>query len=144
GDPVPRRAFERFRSVGRHHPYMLEPPEDVDPLDRPGPDGAAADLYRAIRAPGGPHRKPVHLELDVDPLGGRDAVAAARLDRVEHGFARQRFGEHAGETAICAERRGARMAGAWPALVAVGVGDDAALVALLDRVLQKPLEATPV
>jgi hypothetical protein len=36
------------------------------------------------------------------------------------------------------------MAGARPALVAVGVGDDTDLVAGAQRVLQQPLEASPV
>jgi hypothetical protein len=36
------------------------------------------------------------------------------------------------------------MAGAGAALVAVGVGDDSDLVPLIDRVLEEPLEPTPV
>src|SRR5689334_17105761 len=55
GDTVAVRAVEGFRSVGRDHPYMVEPAEDVDPLDRPGPGGAPADRHGAVRSPGGPH-----------------------------------------------------------------------------------------
>ena len=97
-----------------------------------------------VGAPLGAHRQAVHGQLDVDALGGGDAVAAAGPDRLEHGLAGERIGQHAGEAPVGAERGGAGMAGARPALVAVGVRHDADLVAGLQRVLEQPLEATPV
>src|SRR5262249_4619873 len=144
GDPVLVRALERARVVWRHLPYMLEPAEHIDALDGPRPDRTPRDHHRAFGAPGGPHRQAVHGELDVNSLGARDGVAAARLDRVEHGLPRQRLGEHASEPAVCAERRGAWVARAGPALVAVGVRHEAYLVAVPDRVLEEPFEAPPV
>src|SRR5262249_11218733 len=115
---------------------MLEPAENVDALDRSGTDHTAAHRDRTFCASSAAHGQTVHGELDVDPLGGGDAIAAAGLDRVEDGLARQRFGQHAGETSVGAECRGAGMAGAGPALVSIRVRDDADLVALLDRVLE--------
>src|SRR5262249_28051377 len=112
---------------------MVETAEDIDPLDRSGPDDSTSDRNRAFGPRGGAHRQAVHRELHVNAPGGGDTVAAARLDRVEHCLTRQRVGEHARETTVGPERRGAGMAGARASLVAVRVGDYAALVAPLAR-----------
>src|SRR5215467_5079777 len=88
-DPVSSRALERLGRVRRERPYLLQPAEDVHTLDRPRPHGAAAHRDPTFGTPGGAHRQTIHGEIDVDSLRGGDAVAAAGLDRVEHGLARQ-------------------------------------------------------
>ena len=75
-------------------------------------------------------------------VAGRGVVAApahAFEDRV----AVEPLGQEAGEPAVAAEERGAGIAGARPALVAVGIGDDADAVVLLEGVAHDPLERAP-
>src|SRR4029079_8666961 len=131
-DAIPPRALERDRPVWRHRDEDLEAAEPVHALDRPRPRGAPGDAHRAPRASLRAHRQAVHPELDVDALGGGGAVAAPLAQRLEDGVARERLREHAGETAVRAERGRAGVARPRAALVAVGVGDEADLVALAE------------
>lgn len=68
----------------------------------------------------------------------------ALAERVEQRGACEIGGEHAGEPAIGPEQRRARMARALASFMAVGVGGDAETKALLQRVLDQPLESAPV
>ena len=68
----------------------------------------------------------------------------AAAQRIEQPGPGQLAGKQAGQAAIGAEQRGARMARAVPSLVAVGIGEDADPIALFQRVVQQPLEGTPI
>ena len=58
-------------------------------------------------------------------------------------FAVEPLGEEAGQSAVAAEERGTRIARARATLVAVGVGDDAHAVVLLEGVAHNPFERAP-
>ena len=78
----------------------------------------------------------------MEAVAGR-AVVVARLHAAPDRVAAQRVEVEAAQAAVGAEDRGARMAGAGPALVVVGVADHADAVAELERIEQEPLERAP-
>ncbi len=74
----------------------------------------------------------------------RGGVVVAPPQGVEQPGAGEVAGEQARQPAIGAEQRGAGMAGAMAALVAVRVGEDADAIALLQRIPDQPFEGAPV
>ena len=102
--------------------------------------------------PGRPGRGIAQEHLGRRGTGRRDieqgavaggGVVAAPAHALEDGVAIEPLGQEAGQPAVAAEERGAGIAGAGPALVAVGVGDDADAVVLLEGVAHDPLEGAP-
>ena len=81
-----------------------------------------------------------HAQVGAVAGGG---IVAAAAHAFEDRVAVEPLGQEAGEPAVAAEERGAGIAGAGPALVAVGVGDDADAIALLEGVAHDPLEGAP-
>ena len=81
-----------------------------------------------------------HIEQGAVAGGG---IVAAAAHALEDGVAVQPLGQEAGQPAVAAEERGAGIAGAGPALVAVRVGDDADAVVLLEGVAHDPFEGAP-
>ena len=82
------------------------------------------------------------VQVEEQPRAG-GAVVAPLAQRLEQRVARELRHEVAGEAADRAEGRGARPGGAGASLVVVAVADDADAVALLERVVQQPLERAP-
>ena len=64
----------------------------------------------------------------------------ASAQRVEQPGAGQIVGEKTGQPTVGPEQRGAGVARAVPALMAIGIGEDADAVALFQSVVQQPLE----
>ena len=153
-------------AVGAHRLDQVEPVIDVEPLDRRRAHdldgelglavGNARDVAhdqppRALRA-----RRPrrriaqeavclaceLSRHAQVGAVAGGGIVAAA-AHAFEDRVAVEPLGQEAGEPAVAAEERGAGIAGAGPALVAVRVGDDADAIALLEGVAHDPLEGAP-
>ena len=81
-------------------------------------------------------------QIEEQPRAGR-AVVPPLAQRLEQRIARELRHEVAGETADGAEGRGAGAGGAGATLVIVAVADDPDAVALLERVVQQPLERAP-
>src|SRR2546425_1194197 len=104
-------------------------------------DSGRVGCFRRRGKPGSstPERHPPGSREPSTDGTGR-AWARGKCDRVEYRIAGQRLGEHAREPAVGPERGRPRMARARTALVAVGVRDEADLVALLHRVIEEPLE----
>jgi len=62
---------------------------------------------------------------------------------VEDRVAIEGFGLEAGQTAERTEEGGAGIACAHPALMAVGIADDANAVVLVESIMKEPFESTP-
>src|SRR5262249_20072024 len=118
-DTIAVRPFERRGPVRRDRANDVEVAEDVDTLEEPGTDDATEDADGSGGASFGPHRQTVDAQLDVDALRRGRRIAATLADRVEDGIARESLREHARESTVRSERRGAWMAGARTALVPV-------------------------
>src|SRR5207253_4333077 len=68
----------------------------------------------------------------------------ASAQRVEQSGAGEIASEKTGQPTVGSEQRGARVAGAVPALMAVGIGEYADAVALFQSVVQQPFEGAPI
>src|SRR5205814_9729348 len=74
----------------------------------------------------------------------RRGVMMAPAQRIKRPSPAQLAGEQEGQPAIGAEQRGTGVARTVSALMAIGIGKNADAISLLQRVVQEPLESTPI
>ena len=162
-------AAEVGRSIGTNGMSDLRAVEDVDALDRRGADDLGrkphGDRARAddvshqrianqgfpgflcagelrVLGKGGYGLRERAVQIEIKPRAG-GAVMASAPQRLEQCIACELGHQVAGEATDRAEGRGAGPGGAGPSLVIVAVANDPDTIALLERIVEEPLEGAP-